>query len=320
MTHLRQYVVSEPRGCHCASSSSTLPAVPSTFIIYPISESAFAPETFLEELLRTDGLPHERALTQTEAIRCLDSVQLLPVCDFAAAAQAIGKVADSLRTIHSGEPKAKLKSSEPDASALCQQHAEQTRAFAGPLATTVRSCGDCHHHHQQQPVVLLIVVGLDSLANGVVRSSNATRGAAQLSSALRTLTQLSRTYPTMSASLFLSVMLVNTSGLGTGSSNGSGFVAGDGATRSTALLQAEREQKLSSSSTAPKPRPGTSTVEANLHSIFSSGESLLPSLLMKVLDQGIDTHLLLSTVRGRSVVEVIKDRLGDGLGRWCSFN
>jgi hypothetical protein len=44
--------------------------------------------------------------------------------------------------------------------------------------------------------------------------------------------------------------------------------------------------------------------------------SLLSTLLMKTLDQGIDTHIMLSDVKAAQVAEVIKDRLGTGLGKW----
>jgi hypothetical protein len=37
---------------------------------------------------------------------------------------------------------------------------------------------------------------------------------------------------------------------------------------------------------------------------------------MKTLDQGIDTHILLSDVKATQVAEVIKDRVGTGLGKW----
>lgn len=50
---------------------------------------------------------------------------------------------------------------------------------------------------------------------------------------------------------------------------------------------------------------------------------LLPSLLMKTLDQGVDTHLMVSRERGRAGrvgVEVIKDRVGDGLGMRCVWD
>lgn len=47
-----------------------------------------------------------------------------------------------------------------------------------------------------------------------------------------------------------------------------------------------------------------------------SGE-MFPSLLMRTLDQGIDSHLLVSSIGRVPVVEVIKDRVGGNVGRWC---
>lgn len=94
-----------------------------------------------------------------------------------------------------------------------------------------------------------------------------------LNAALRTLTRLSR-----ECAAFLSVLLVNTSGLGMTTETGD-VADGD--------YQGEQLSVL------------------------------LPSLLMKTLDQGTDTHLLVSRWRGRAGrvgVEVIKDRLGGWLG------
>lgn len=97
-----------------------------------------------------------------------------------------------------------------------------------------------------------------------------------LNVALREVSDLSRV-----CASFLSVVLVNTGGLGAaGPGSGSGSSSGHG------------ERSLA---------------------------SLLPSLLQKTLDQGVDRHLLVSRVEvegkgsGR-MVEVIKDRVGDGLG------
>lgn len=95
-----------------------------------------------------------------------------------------------------------------------------------------------------------------------------------LNAALREVSDLSRV-----CASFLSVVLVNTGGLGA-AGPGSGSSSGHG------------ERSLA---------------------------SLLPSLLQKTLDQGVDRHLLVSRVEvegkgsGR-MVEVIKDRVGDGLG------
>ncbi|OJJ51680.1 hypothetical protein ASPZODRAFT_448052 [Penicilliopsis zonata CBS 506.65] len=126
--------------------------------------------------------------------------------------------------------------------------------------------------------VLFIIAGLDTFTEATIRASNPVKGAALLQSTLRTLTRLSRVY-----AAFLSVMLVNTSGVGKS--------------------------------------PGTGTPSDpssdHIHSVFHTVGSLFPTLLMRTLDQGIDTHLLLSTVKGAQVVEVVKDRVGDGVGKWC---
>lgn len=157
------------------------------------------------------------------------------------------------------------------------------------LNQTGRHPGGAEH---PAPVVF-IIAGLDMLAEGVIRTSNAGKGAAVLSATLRTLTQLSRLHTS-----FLSIMLVNTSGLDT-----------------------------LSPWPAPNPGPGlgardqrhtNQSRDDSIHSVFpQTGASLFPSLLLKTLDQGIDTHVLLSAVGNRQVVEVIKDREGDGVGKWC---
>lgn len=140
--------------------------------------------------------------------------------------------------------------------------------------------------------VVFIIAGLDTLAEGIIRASNPGKGAAVLMATLRTLTQLSR----MHAS-FLSVVLVNTSGVGAVNPSA---VANSGP---------------GSGQDDPQSR------DEGVHSIFrQSGTSLFPSLLLRTLDQGIDTHLLLSSERNTQIVEVIKDRVGDGVGRWCIWN
>ena len=141
--------------------------------------------------------------------------------------------------------------------------------------------------------VVFIVAGLDTLAEGVIRASNPGKGAAVLTTALRTLTQLSR----MHAS-FLSVMLVNTSGLGTTSAPDPGPGLG-----------------------GPDQRETYQSRDDSIRSVFDqTGASLFPNLLLKTLDQGIDTHVLLSTVENTQVVEVIKDREGDGVGKWSIWD
>ncbi|RAH45070.1 F-box domain protein [Aspergillus brunneoviolaceus CBS 621.78] len=137
---------------------------------------------------------------------------------------------------------------------------------------------------------IVLVAGLNTLAEGVVRTSNAARGAAALTAALRTLTHLTRTGPAA-----VSVLLVNTSGLGTAAANA------DYASGSIAM------------------QDEASSRESGVRSAFgANGANLFPSLLMRTLDQGLDTHILVSPIKGSGVVvEVIKDRLGEGIGKWC---
>jgi hypothetical protein len=140
----------------------------------------------------------------------------------------------------------------------------------------------------------LIVAGLDTLTEAVIRASNAMRGTAVLSSALRTSTQLSRMHRPD-----LSILFVNTSGVGP-------IVRDNSEGR---LPQSQRD-------------PGSQQAPADgLQSMFSVTDGpLFPSLLMRTLDQGIDTHLLMSNTRKVPVVEVIKDRVGSGVGKWCTWS
>lgn len=136
--------------------------------------------------------------------------------------------------------------------------------------------------NQDPHPIVLIIAGLDTLVESVIRASNPIKGTAVLNAALRTLSRLSREY-----AAFLSVLLVNTSGLGMGTGMGTDVAVADGDYQGEQLSM------------------------------------LLPSLLMKTLDQGTDTHLLVSRERGRAGkvgVEVIKDRVSDWLGRRCVWN
>lgn len=150
-------------------------------------------------------------------------------------------------------------------------------------------------NYRPQPVIFLIA-GLDALADGVVRASSPLKGAALLSSSLRALTQTSRRQ--RHASHPLRVVLVNTNGLGS----------------------------IPNSAVQPDPSAATDHDHAEgIHSSFrvtgAGGPAvLLSNLLMRVLDQGLDTHVLLSHVRQAWVVEVIKDRIGESVGRWSIWH
>ncbi|KAK4871329.1 hypothetical protein LT330_000566 [Penicillium expansum] len=236
---------------------------PSAFIIHPRSFEAFAPRTLLNEL--QPSFHDQPGLPTDDAIRRLDSVQLLPVHNFTNAAQAIVKVSEALHEI--------------------QKNREKQRTPTDTSPST------------NNPIIL-IVVGLDTLTEGVIRASNPARGAAILTATLRTLTRLSRVHAS-----HLSIILVNTNGLG------------------TMNPEWDKNQPSTGNATTYGNIAARQPLEDGIHSIFHSDiPSLFPTLLMKTLDQGIDTHLLLSDLRGAQIVEVIKDRVGTSLGKWGIWN
>ncbi|PYH74892.1 uncharacterized protein BO88DRAFT_483880 [Aspergillus vadensis CBS 113365] len=225
---------------------------PKTYIIHPANFSAFTPQRLLTSLLNKQQ-QQQPPLSRTQAITLLDSVQLFPVYDFNAAAQAIHEIATTI----------------------------------SPATTPSIEPPPPHQEH------IIIITGLDTLTEGVIRASNPLRGSAMLTSVLRTLTQLTRTHGSN-----LSVMLVNTSGLGKMASTQSGGVGEVDVGGSGGLYEMDDGEGIQSAFRA------------------HSGE-MFPSLLMRTLDQGIDTHLLVSSIGSVPVVEVIKDRVGGNVGRWC---
>lgn len=182
-------------------------------------------------------------------------MQLLPVHNFPNAAQAIGQVSGSLQKIERSR----------------QQQADNTR--------------------NNQPVIL-IVVGLDTLAEGVIRASNPVRGTALLSATLRHLNRISQAHAP-----YLSTILVNTNGIG------------------PAAFESTHQQ--GPNRIKPQDEDTRPSWDDGIHSVFQTpGSSPLSTLLMKTLDQGIDTHILLSDIKTSQVAEVIKSRVGPGLGKW----
>lgn len=173
----------------------------------------------------------------------------------------------------------------------------------GQVSKSLSEAAERRKRRQQQPTtssddivdhpVILIVAGLDTLAEGIVRASNPVKGTALLAATLRNLTRLSRAYAS-----HLSILLVNTNGLGPPN------------------FESEK-QSGSKQTKASEIEDTRSSLDDGVHSIFQPSEpSLLSNLLMKTLDQGIDTHILLSDVKTTKVAEVIKDRVGSGVGKW----
>ncbi|KAL4884623.1 hypothetical protein BJY04DRAFT_215087 [Aspergillus karnatakaensis] len=258
------------------SSSTSTPESPkpdsvnirkSAYIIHPPTSTIFAPTKLLSSLLS-----HQPPPSRNKAISHLDAVQLFPVFDFEGVVQAVNEISNRL---HNHTP------SEADSD---NQH---------------------QHPTQTQTQTVLIITGLDTLTEAVVRSSNAIRGAAVLSSLLRTLTSLSRTH-----SSTLSILLVNTGGVGP-----SLYAQNQNQNNTQTHAQFQPPQMN------PDLDPGrSSSGGGGVQSMFNATDTpLFPSLLMKTMDQGIDTHFLVSRVRGGVVVEVVKERGGEGAGRWCAW-
>ncbi|KAJ5267067.1 hypothetical protein N7478_009875 [Penicillium angulare] len=213
-------------------------------------------DAFAARNLFNDLQSGSSGLSRDDAIKRLDSVHLLHVHDLQNAAQAIKHVSERL------------------------QQAQERRQQPHEASISRNSTS------------VLVVVGLDTLAEGVIRASNPARGAAVLASTLRMMTRMSRTH-----SDFLSIILVNTSGLG-----------------SAYEFDQEGSNRRNN---APSDADVRSSRDDGIHSIFQMpGYPLLSNLLMRTLDQGIDTHILLSDVKYARVAEVIKDRTGPGLGKW----
>ncbi|KAL2817000.1 hypothetical protein BDW59DRAFT_175625 [Aspergillus cavernicola] len=280
--------------------SSTLPTPQNqnrVFIIHPANSTIFAPEKLLASLLLP--VPHHQyhpsstatttiTLSRNQAISHLDSVHLFPVFDFAAAVQAIANVSDTLR-----QPSSSPNDNDND--------------------------NDNIHSNQSNHPTLFIIVGLDTLTEAVIRASNAVRGTAVLSSALRTLTHLSRTHCP-----YLSVLLVNTSGVGPMIGEDSGGAVGGRFSQTQTQTQGQTQREYETGYSARQVRVYDDDDGNGIQSMFRSvaDTSLFPSLLMRTLDQGIDTHLLVSNSRrkwrrGSVGVEVVKDRVGSGGGKWC---
>ncbi|KAF9893014.1 hypothetical protein FE257_012425 [Aspergillus nanangensis] len=269
-TNTDEFIGNLPRALITAHLSRPPPSSPRVYIIHPANCDAFSPQKLLSSLLLSSASrDNTHPLRRDEAISRLDSVQLLPVFDFPAAAQAVSEVSDII--------------SPP------------------PLLPQPRQR---HEEHS----VLVVVVGLDALAEGVVRASNTARGAAVLTTVLRSLTQLARAHAP-----WLSVMLVNTNGVG---AVGSEMGVNRGQSQSQTQTQIQTQQAAASYGGEDGRLRAAGGEE--IHSAFRASDvSLFPSLLMRTMDYGIDTHVLLSKVHGTGAVEVVKDRVGDGVGKWA---
>lgn len=183
---------------------------------------------------------------------------------------------------------------------------------------------------------LVILEGIDRSLEEVVRSSNPLAGQAKLTTLLRTLTILSRTYAP-----FVTIIVVNTISLPAvlngPEPQGRGYEAQSAQTLArispadtSAQNNVDAEQRRYRTQPNQRYHQQQTHPSIPIQPIFAQAPASLPlsvprpiapypSLLARTLDQGFDTHLLISRVQGRIVIEVAKDRVGDHLGRWCAL-
>ncbi|KAI5291015.1 hypothetical protein KEM52_000285 [Ascosphaera acerosa] len=126
---------------------------------------------------------------------------------------------------------------------------------------------------------LLIIEGIDHALSEMQRSSSLLAAQAALAPFLRSLARLARSHPAD-----LAIVVVNSDG----------------------VVRGPAPATIESIFASPDTGDGVPAATA----IFSSPVAWS-------LDQTIDTHLLVSNVGVRGVVEVAKDRAGGSLGKWC---
>ncbi|CRG85875.1 hypothetical protein PISL3812_02879 [Talaromyces islandicus] len=287
---------------------------PRVYIIRPSHSSTFSPDSLLEAVLEaaaatTTATSRQAesvaALSRDQAIDLLDHVELLTIHDFAAATRAISQVSGTLY-------------------AMQQQH---HRGHASPNQNDPRSHenddddDDEEHTTKQLPpsTVLFVIEGLDAMAENVIRNSDALRGSAVLTPALRTLTYLSRSY-----SSFLGIVLVHTTGLGPPppppSQPPPGLSASQRSQNDNGNVNRPRNNNNNNNNNNMKSAGGLYSVFSRQNDDADEPVPLLHTLLARTMDQAIDIHLLFQLRKNQALVEVVKDRTGDGLGKWCVWN
>lgn len=268
------------------------------YIIRPSHSSTFAPNALLNAILEeASHSPQTQLSSRDQAIDLLDCVELLSIHDFSAATRAISQVSDRLYAMQQQEQRRQTNPNNQDY----------------PPSQDEDDDDEFSEKRLLPPTVLFIIEGLDALAENVIRNSDALRGSAVLTPALRTLTYLSRSYAS-----FLSVVLVNTTGLGAhppppqSQSHDS----------SSDINRGMRNNNIKSTGGLFSVFSRTHNKAENEHDDDTRDEPLplLHTLLARTMDQAFDVHLLYQLRKNQALVEVVKDRTGDGLGKWCLWS
>lgn len=257
--------------------------------------------------------------SDSEIENLLGSIQIYRVYDFDEIQDAVDQVSDLLFD--------------------CQKQRQDTLAEANSTGQhTGTETGDVHTSYKDKPEhTLLIVEGLDRSLEEIIRASNPGAGHSRLVPLFRTLTILSRAYAP-----FLTVVVVNSINLPRRSASSFSPLYPKGGTSKLdpAKVEGSAEGKARGSAHSDISTTNNSNNKSHL---YASVDSIFPdttvhvhvhdslpisypstfsysSLLARSLDQGYDTHLLVSKFEDSIIVEVAKDRLGDGLGRWCVYS
>ena len=161
--------------------------------------------------------------------------------------------------------------------------------------------------------VLVVLEGIDRALEEIIRKSNPVAAQAELIPLLRTLTILSRTYAS-----FVTIIVVNAIPLPSTVHSPQQQGREYRPTQQTSTDGHQRPHRLipvqSIFAQAPTPDPSTASPGP-----FQRPATSYASLLARSFDQGFDTHLLVSKVQERMIIEVAKDRLGENMGRWCAL-
>ncbi|EFQ97942.1 hypothetical protein MGYG_00978 [Nannizzia gypsea CBS 118893] len=244
------------------------------------------------------------SIEEVEAI--LSTVNIFHASKFSQILSAVDQVSDLLFKI---EQKEQEPSKERDL---------PTTKQTGDQNHTMQSANNQRGGGPIEPPILLLIEGMDVAIQETIHTSDTDAAGEQLCSLLRTLTLLCRTYESLFA-----VIIANSIPL---------------------RPQAPKAIQMPTEDLRSQVRAGRTPIETPLttpymlkdmdfpvESVFEapddrrliSGSPYLSSLQLSIfadeIDEGIDIHLAISSVDNERVVEVIKDRNGDNLGRWDVF-
>ncbi|KMP07948.1 hypothetical protein CIHG_02920 [Coccidioides immitis H538.4] len=199
------------------------------------------------------------------------------------------------------------------------------------ILEAVSQVSDILYEAKHQQTTLLLLEGLDQSLAEIQRNSSILAAQAKLIPLLRTLTILSRNHTS-----FLTVIVVNPVLLPTAPFPPSApdiqakQYPGEHSTQQECVSPHSRHHHHSNHHQAvhsifsPTSQPqlqtqGQSQTYSSPSTQQVSQQTVSYSSLARSFDQGFDTHLLVSKMESKMIIEVAKDRMGEHLGRWCAL-